>query len=156
MAEAIYDAMGSVLTRWTMGSAAASAAPIWSAELGAEPAEAELRLLALSGQFLGIAVTAEPPSALRVLPDIPALALPTVPEPLRPLVRRILAASKDTASRTEFVDFLAARGRTTHPADWMPDASDEDAPDVYAAWRDWSASAAAGETTQRQTGDQLT
>ena len=26
MAEAIYDAMGSVLTRWTMGSAAAPAA----------------------------------------------------------------------------------------------------------------------------------
>ena len=79
MAEAIYDAMGSVLTRWTMGSAAAPAAPVWSAELGAEPAEAELRLLALSGQFLGVAVTAEPPPELRVLPDVPALALPTVP-----------------------------------------------------------------------------
>ena len=83
MAEVIYDAMGSVLTRWTMGSAAAPAAAVWSAELGAEPAEAELRLLALSGQFLGVAVTAEPPLELRVLPDIPALALPTVPEPLR-------------------------------------------------------------------------
>ena len=96
MAEAIYDAMGSVLTRWTMGSAAAPAATVWSAELGAEPAEAELRLLALSGQFLGVAVTAEPPLELRVLPDIPALALPTVPEALRPLVRRILAAFKET------------------------------------------------------------
>ncbi|KJC52094.1 hypothetical protein [Bradyrhizobium sp. LTSP857] len=74
-AEAIYDAMGTVLTRWTMGSAAAAAAPFWRAELGEDPAEAELRLLALSGQFLGIAVTAEPASTLRVLPDIPALAL---------------------------------------------------------------------------------
>jgi hypothetical protein len=114
MAEAIYDAMGSVLTRWTMGSAAAPAAPVWSAELGAEPAEAELRLLALSGQFLGVAVTAEPPPELRVLPDVPALALPTVPEAMRPLVRRILAAFKETQRKTELLDFLAAR--LDHPS----------------------------------------
>lgn len=154
--ETIYDAMGAVLTRWTMGSAAAPAASFWRAELGDDPVEAELRLLALSGQFLGAIVTAEPSSAVHVLPDIPALALPSVPEALRPLVRRILAASKDAASRTQLVHFLAARGWTTHPADWMPDASDEDAPDVYAAWRDWTAFAARGDMTPRQTSDQLT
>ncbi|MCG2637914.1 MULTISPECIES: DUF5691 domain-containing protein [Bradyrhizobium] len=155
-AEAIFEAMGAVVTRWTMGSTAAAAASFWRTELGDDPVEAELRLLALSGQFLGATVTAEPASALRVLPDIPPLALPTVAEALRPLVRRILAASKDAASRTELVHFLAARGWTTHPADWMPDASDEDAPDVYAAWRDWSAFTAAGATTQRQANDQIT
>jgi hypothetical protein len=155
-AEMIFEAMGAIVTRWTMGSTAASAAPFWRTELGDDPVEAELRLLALSGQFLDATVTAEPPSALRLLPDIPKLALPTVPEPLRPLVRRILAASKDSASRLEFVHFLAARGWTTHPADWMPDTSDEDAPDVYALWRDWRAFAAAGETTRRQSGDPLT
>ena len=156
MAEAIYDAMGSVLTRWTMGSAAAPAATVWSAELGAEPAEAELRLLALSGQFLGIAVTAEPPPELRVLPDIPALALPTMPEPLRPLVRRILAAFKETQRKTEVLDFLAARGWTSHPAEWMPTANDEDAPDVYAPWRDWAGIAASSNVVRRQAGDRLT
>jgi hypothetical protein len=156
MAEAIYDAMGSVLTRWTMGSAAAPAAPVWSAELGAEPAEAELRLLALSGQFLGIAVTAEPPPELRLLPDIPALALPTVPEALRPLVRRILAAFKETQRKTELLDFLAARGWTTHPAEWMPSANDEDAPDVYAPWRDWAGIAASNSVVRRRAGDRLT
>jgi len=156
MAEAIYDAMGSVLTRWTMGSAAAPAAPIWSAELGTEPAEAELRLLALSGQFLGVAVTAEPPPELRVLPDIPALALPTVPEALRPLVQRILAAFKETQRKTELLDFLAARGWTTHPAEWMPTADDEDAPDVYAPWRDWAGIAASNSVVRRQAGDRLT
>jgi hypothetical protein len=156
MAEAIYDAMGSVLTRWTMGSAAAPAAPVWSAELGAEPAEAELRLLALSGQFLGVAVTAEPPPELRVLPDVPALALPTVPEALRPLVRRILAAFKETQRKTELLDFLAARGWTTHPAEWMPAADDEDAPDVYGPWRDWAGIAASNSVVRRQTGDRLT
>jgi hypothetical protein len=156
MAEAIYDAMGSVLTRWTMGSAAAPAAPIWSAELGTEPAEAELRLLALSGQFLGVAVTAEPPPELRVLPDIPALGLPTVPEALRPLVRRILAALKEAQRKTELLDFLAARGWTTHPAEWMPTANDEDAPDVYAPWRDWAGIAASNSVVRRQAGDRLT
>ncbi|MBR0686934.1 hypothetical protein JQ594_13475 [Bradyrhizobium manausense] len=155
-AETIFEAMGAVVTRWTMGSTAAPVASFWRTELGDDPVEAELRLLALSGQFLGAIVTAEPPPVLRVLPDIPTLGLPTVHEALRPLVRRILATSKDGASRTEFIHFLAARGWTTHPADWIPDASDEDAPDIYAAWRDWSASTASGETTRRQAGDQLT
>ena len=92
-AETILDVMGSVLTRWTMGSAAAPAATFWRTELGDDPAEAELRLLALSGQFLGTSVTMEPASVLRVLPDIPTLALPTVPEELRPLVRRTCDAA---------------------------------------------------------------
>lgn len=156
MTEAIYDTMGSVLTRWTMGSAAAPAAAIWRAELGDEPSEAELRLLALSGQFLGVAVTAEPPPGLRVLPDIPSLALPTVPEPLRPLTRRLLAAFKETQRKAELLDFLAARGWTCHPAEWMPEVNDEDAPDVYAPWRDWAAIAASSTIARRQAGDRLT
>ncbi|MDN5001686.1 DUF5691 domain-containing protein [Bradyrhizobium sp. GCM10027634] len=155
-ADEIYDAMGAVLTRWTMGSAAASAAPFWRAELGEEPAEAELRLLALSGQFLGITVTAEPASTLRVLPDIPTLALPTLPETLRPLARRILAAKKQAQGKTELVDFLAARGWTMHPADWMPTAGDDDAPDVYAPWRDWMEFAASNNAARRQTNDHIT
>jgi hypothetical protein len=147
--------MGAVLTRWTMGSAAAPAAAIWSGELGTEPAEAELRLLALSGQFLGVAVTAEPPAAPRVLLDIPVLALPTVPETQRPVARRILAAAKETRRKAELLAFLAARGRTVHPADWMPTADDEDVPDVYAAWRDWAEIAASNNATRGQTKDRL-
>lgn len=76
MAEAVYDALGQVLTRWTMGAAAAPVSHVWKAEIGEDPVEAELRLLALSGQFLGMAVIAEPPADLRALPDLPALALP--------------------------------------------------------------------------------
>ena len=155
-ADAIYDAMGTVLTRWTMGSAAAPAASFWRAELGEDPTEAELRLLALSGQFLGIAVTAEPPSTLYVLPDIPVLTLPTLPEALRPLARRILAAKKQAQGKTELVDFLAARGWTMHPADWMPEAGDDDAPDVYAPWRDWAEIAASNNAARRQTNDDIT
>ena len=92
--------MGAIVTRWTMGSAAASATSFWRTELGDDPVEAELRLLALSSQFLGATVTAEAPSALRALPDIPVLALPIVPEALRPLVRQILAESKDAACQS--------------------------------------------------------
>lgn len=155
-AETIYDAMGAVLTRWTMGSAAAPAASFWRAELGDDPAEAELRLLALAGQFLSTAVTMEPAAALRVLPDIPALALPTVPEALRPLVRRILATRKQVKVKSDLIHFLAARGWTTHPADWMPEADDDDAPDVYANWRDWAAIAGSNSASRRQTDDRLT
>jgi hypothetical protein len=82
--------------------------------------------------------------------------MPTVPEALRPLVHRILAAKKEAHLKTELIQFLAARGWTTHPADWMPGASDEDAPDVYAAWRDWAEIAAANSTARQQTGDRLT
>jgi hypothetical protein len=142
MVEAIFDAMGETLARWTMGSAAAPTVSMWKAELGAEPQEAELRLLALSGQFLDVAVTAEPPAELRTLPDIPPLALPTVPEAVRPLARRVLVAMKETRVKAELLHFLAMRGWTVHPADWMPTASDEDAPDVYAPWRDWAEIAA--------------
>ncbi|MBR0756377.1 hypothetical protein JQ604_29720 [Bradyrhizobium jicamae] len=156
MTDAIFDTMGAVLTRWTMGSAAAPAAAMWRDELGNEPAEAELRLLALSGQFLGVAVTAEPPATLHVLPDIPTLALPTVPDALRSLVRRILTANKDAQSRTELIHFLAARGFTTHPADWMPAAADDDAPDVYASWRDWADIAAANAVSRQPIGDLIT
>jgi Family of unknown function (DUF5691) len=79
-----------------------------------------------------------------------------VPEALRPLVRRILAAFKETQRKTELLDFLAARGWTTHPAEWMPAADDEDAPDVYAPWRDWAGLAASNSVVQRQAGDRLT
>jgi len=143
MAEAIYDALGQVLTRWTMGSAAAPVAHVWKAEIGEDPIEAELRLLALSGQFLGMAVIAEPPADLRALPDLPPLALPTLPEASRSLARRVLAAGYGQHKRN-LAQFAAGRGWTLHPADWMPVASDDDAPDVYAPWRDWIDAAAAG------------
>ena len=156
MAKAIIDTMGTVLTRWTMGTTAAPAASIWHAELGAEPNEAELRLLALSGQFLSVAVSADPPADLRTLPDIPVLALPTLPEALRSLSRRILASTNETRLKVELVQFLSARGWTTHPADWMPPPSAEDVPDVYAPWRDWAEIAASADTARQQARDALT
>jgi len=154
MAEAIYDALGPALTRWTMGGAAAPVAPpAWAAHLGEDAGEAELRLLALSGQFLGVLVTPAPPEGLQPLPDVPALAMPALPETQRPLARRILRTVRDTGSRRDLLRFLAARGWTLHPGDWMPAASEEDVPDVYAPWRDWAEGSA---IARPATGEQLT
>jgi hypothetical protein len=155
MVEAAYDTMGAVLARWTMGAPAAPAATAWSAELGTDPGEAELRLLALSGQFLGVAVTVEPLAGLRTLPDIPVLALPSQPEALRPLLRRMLASTKDAQFRAELLDFLAGRGWTAHPGDFLPAANDEDLPDEYAPWRDWADAAAAAGTARKGERDEL-
>jgi hypothetical protein len=155
MTEAIIDAMGEVLARWAIGTAAAPAAPMWSAELGDAPGEAELRVLALSSQFLGVAVTADAPAGLRVLPDIPVLALPTVPGALRPLVRRILSMAKEKRLKTELLEFLATRGWTVHPGDWLPTTNDEDAPDVYAPWIDWAGIAISADAAQEEVGDGL-
>jgi hypothetical protein len=139
VAEALYDHLGAAVTRWTMGGAAASVAPPgWAAHLGTDPGEAELRLLALSGQFLGVLVTPEPPGDLTILPDVPPLALPALPEALRPLARRILRAAREGRASRDLLRFLAARGHTLHPGDWMPAAGEDDIPDVYAAWRDWA------------------
>lgn len=160
-AAAIFDALGGVLTRWTMGSAAASAAPsAWREALGEEPGEAELRLLALSGQFLGAAVIAEPQggqaAALRVLPDVPRLALPVVQDALRPLVRRAMRQIDNDEGRGEVLHFLAERGWAVHPADWMPSAEECLAPDIYASWRDWAHGAASGDTKGARVTDELT
>ena len=139
----IFDAIEPVLTRWTMGGAAAPVAPPpWNEVIGTEPVEAELRLLALSGQYLSVLVQAEPAEALRALPDLPALAMPSLTPALRPLARRILQAMREGRQRRDLIQFVARRGWTLHPGDWMPAAGDDDLPDVYAPWRDWAEAAA--------------
>ena len=149
MADSILDALGPVLTRWTMGASALSSAPgDWRGALGNDPVEGELRLLALSGQFLGVTVVTEPEGALRALPDLPDLALPCIPAALRPLAQRAMAAAQGQM-RSLFPHFLAARGWVMHPADWMPSANDDDAPEVYAPWRDWAVATTSGEVRAR-------
>ncbi len=127
-----------MLTRWTIGGTALGDAPAaWRDALGGE--EAELRLLALSGQFLGGFVLPAPSGTLKTLPDLPALAMPPVPDSLRSLARRCFKALQQSGNQAAFMHLLAARGRTMHPADWMPGRSDDDLPDVYAPLLDWVA-----------------
>jgi len=137
-AEAIFDTLGPVLTRWTMGGSAVGDAPAaWKEALAGD--EAELRLLALCGQFLGGFVLPAPSGALRTLPDLPVLAMPPIPEVLRALARRCLKALQPGGNQSAFLHLLAARGYTMHPADWTPGRSDDDLPAVYAPLQDWVA-----------------
>jgi len=139
MADAILDALGPVLTRWTMGGSAVPNAPAaWSDALGSDASEAELRLLALSGQLLGTMAIPEPTGEVRPLGDIPVLARPPLPDALRPRARRLLQQLREPSARRTLLDFLDARGWTLHPGDWMPRPG-EDVPEVYAAWQDWAA-----------------
>lgn len=138
MADAILDALGPVLTRWTMGGSAASHAPTaWRDALGTDARQAELRLLALSGQLLGTVAIMQPTGEVRPCGDIPALAQPPLPDGLRPRVRRLFHQIRDTQTRRHLLDFIDARGWTPHPADWMP-RPEEDMPEVYAPWQDWA------------------
>ncbi|WP_294329804.1 DUF5691 domain-containing protein [uncultured Sphingomonas sp.] len=138
MADAILDALGPVLTRWTMGGSATAVAPAaWRDVLGAEAGEAELRLLALSGHVLGGLTIPEPIGEVRPLADIPVLARPPLPDPLRPRARRLLRQLRDASARRPLLDFLDSRGWTLHPGDWMPRPS-ENVPGVYAPWQDWA------------------
>lgn len=139
MVEAAYASLGAVLTRWTTGGAAAPAAPeAWRATIADSGSGAELALLALSGHLLGTMAMAEPPAELTTLPDLPLLPVPTLPEGVRPLSRRLVLAARETDQRGAFLELLATRGWAMHPGDWMPLAGDEAAPEVYAAWRDWA------------------
>lgn len=144
MTEAILDALGAVMTRWTMGgSALAAAPPDWREGLGKEPGEAELRLLAATGQFLGAFTRPAPAGALIPLADLPRLARPPLTDALRPRARRLMQQLSDGVARRALLDFLDARGWTLHPGDWLPRPG-EDVPDVYAPWQDWAGAATAG------------
>lgn len=142
MADQLLPALAPVLTRWTMGGSAVTVAPEgWRSALGNEAAEAELRLLALAGHFLGTLTLIEPSGAVEMRPDIPALAKPPIEPALRPRVRRLLLALRENAQRRALLSLLDRRGWTLHPADWMPGANEDDLPHVYSPWQDWAAQA---------------
>lgn len=139
MTDAILNALGTVLTRWTMGGSAGPVAPAaWRDALGTDSQEAELRLLALSGQFLGTQTLAGPVGDINGLADLPMLAKPPLAEALRPRARRLLTQLRDSAGRRTLLDFLDGRGWTLHPGDWLP-GPNEDVPEIYAPWQDWAA-----------------
>jgi hypothetical protein len=157
-AEALFDQLDPVMTRWTMGGQAASVAPAaWKEVLGsAEPAEAELRLLALSGHYLDLLVVPTPATALQPCADIPQLALPLLPPEHAALARRCLKALKDGGQHRDLIHLLAGRGYAIHPADWMPSRHDDTVPDAYAPWRDWAEAQVAQSGAARDVDGDLT
>lgn len=127
---------------WITGGMAAELAPAeWKEIVAAAPAaERELLLLAIAGQALDVAFRPAAPKSLARRPALPALALPTLPDRLRPLFRAALRQAADARGKMRVVALTAARGFVAHPLDWMPAAtSDIEAPPVYAPWIDWQA-----------------
>lgn len=142
MVDALLPALAPVLTRWTMGGSATGAAPAeWRSALDVEPGEAELRLLALTGQLLGALTLAEPAGAVQMRSDIPDLAKPPLEPVQRPRARRLLVALREPVQRRALLAMLDRRGWTMHPGDWMPGANEDDLPEIYSPWQDWAAQA---------------
>lgn len=125
---------------WITGGAAFDLAPTaWKTIAGgASPDEQERRLLAVAAQALDVALRPAAPKTLKRRPPLPRLALPMLPERLRPLLRAALKHASDARRKTRVVTLVASRGFVLHPMDWMP--SDQNSPDVYAPWIDWQAS----------------
>lgn len=124
---------------WITGGTTFDLAPAaWKEIAGsAGPDERERRLLAIAAQALEIALRPAAPKTLKRRPPLPELALPMLPERLRPLLRATLKHASDTRGKTRVVTLVASRGFVLHPMDWMPAASDQNSPDVYAPWIDW-------------------
>ena len=126
---------------WITGGPTFDLAPAaWKEIAGtAGPDERECRLLAIAAQALDIGLRPAAPKVLKRRPPLPALALPMLPERLRPLVRTALKQAADARRKVRVVTLVASRGLVLHPMDWMPAVSDQNSPDVYAPWIDWQA-----------------
>ena len=109
----------------------------------------EAALAALTGHATTVLFRTAPATVLEPRPLLPALALPLMAEALRPRFRRILSAKSSQSIERHLIDLITARGRSVHPADWLPSPTDDWVPDLYAPWLDWvrSEMAAKGDHT---------
>ncbi|WP_028580993.1 DUF5691 domain-containing protein [Desulfogranum japonicum] len=136
----------------------------WSALLqGTSPEHARLLTLALTGQLqLMMTSGCSGQQSLHEKPLLPMLAVPTLPESLRPLFRRSL----EGLSKQRSIDvacvlrLLSQRRVTAHPADWLPTNKEKSLPREYWPWCRWVADVAAmnteaGETLSEDTWDQF-
>jgi hypothetical protein len=124
---------------WLVGgrAAAALASEDWRALLaGADAEESERRLVALAGQAWDVAFRPLLAKDARGRKDLPPLALPTLPEDLRPLFRGALGWGRSYAKEQVVLRFVEQRGFCAHPLDWFPAAASE-VSDLYAPWQDW-------------------
>lgn len=136
----VESQLARIRAAWMAGRGAADQTPpAWREAVG-DGAGAEAALAALTGQALQMLFRPVAPG-LQPRALLPALTAPTPPEAARPRIRRILAArrSEDGGDRS-LVLFLAARGYAMHPADWLPRATNDWAPALYAPWLAWAAS----------------
>jgi hypothetical protein len=137
---------------WISGGAAFELAPAEWKQIAAvsNPDEQERRLLAIAAQALDVALRPAAPKTLKRRPPLPMLALPMLPERLRPLLRAALKYAADAQLKTRVAALVASRDFVLHPMDWMPAASYQESPDIYAPWVDWQAGAEGEKKSQRE------
>jgi hypothetical protein len=129
------DTIARLRAAWMAGSAARKhSPPEWLPTIGDGP-PAELALAALAGQALHAVFRPAPGGPLVPRETLPVLSLPPVPDALRPRVRRLIA--EHPWMLKHLLIFLAARGVTMHPADWLPAKRSDGLPALYAPWIDW-------------------
>jgi hypothetical protein len=133
MAEPLTTILAAVRSRWMIGGDGAAADHPLVA--GSSEAEADLRLLAVAGQYQRLVQPPQPP-VLNLRPDLPSLALPFLPDTLRPLARRLLQDKGDPSLL--LAGLVARRGHVLHPADWMPPRGAY-LPEVYHPLQAWQA-----------------
>lgn len=127
---------------WITGGTTFDLAPAAWKEIAASapPDERERLLLAIAAQALDVGLRPAAPKTLKRRPPLPRLGLPLLPERLRPLLRAALKNATDVRRKARVATLVASRGYVLHPMDWMPPASDQNSPDIYAPWIDWQAS----------------
>ena len=131
----LAETLSRLRSAWMAGRAGRPHCPgAWLDAVGDGP-QAELALAALAGQGLQAAFRRVPPGTLTARETLPALALPTMPDAQRPRARRLLSAHPWLIQH--LLVFLAARGVTMHPFDWLPGKRVEALPPVYASWVAW-------------------
>ncbi|WFP62511.1 DUF5691 domain-containing protein [Mesorhizobium sp. WSM4904] len=137
---------------WISGGVGFELAPAEWKELAAaaNPDEQERRLLAIAAQALDVALRPAAPKTLKRRPPLPVLALPMLPDRLRPLLRAALKYAADARLKTRVATLVASRGFVLHPMDWMPAASYQESPDVYGPWVDWQAGADSEKQPRRE------
>lgn len=134
MAEPLIPLLMAARSRWMIGGEGMGADHPLVA--GSSAVEADLRLLAVAGQYQRFVQPPTPP-VLNLRPDLPPLSLPYLPDALRPLARRLLQDKSDRAPLWLAI-FAAKRGHVLHPADWMPPTG-ADLPEVYHPLQAWAA-----------------
>jgi len=106
---------------------------------GTEGGEGQLRLLAEAAQLRQIALRPVAPTQMTRVAPIPTLDLPLLDQALRPMFRRVIAASNERAHAQAVIGLMANRGVMAHPFDWVPPKDGAGFPEVYWPLADWVA-----------------
>lgn len=127
--------------RWMGGGTAPTGEDAFLAE--GTDGDSQLRLLALAAHIKPVCLRPRAPENLTAQSPFPDPDLPLLPEPLRPLFRRLIKQA-DTRQKSEgLITLMARRGVMAHPFDWLPPTDPAGYPEAYMPISKWLAGAVA-------------